>query len=100
MADAWLTWCILVATGAAVFGYLRMRSAKPLVFANPREERLARRLTGVVGCTLAQALQAVRKEVDMAPKQSDETLLKRAAYHYRQERPESACPVYRDEVPG
>ncbi|MBI1916644.1 MAG: hypothetical protein HYS12_18205 [Planctomycetes bacterium] len=40
------------------------------------------------------------RPVDLAPQQSDETLLKRAAYHYRQDLPETFGQVYRDAAPG
>ena len=69
-------------------------------FQSPQEERLTRKLAQVVGCGVAQALPAVRREIGFAPHQSDETLVKRAAYHYRQELPEKACPVFRDAAPG
>jgi len=59
-----------------------------------------RQLAQVVGCSLAEALPAVRREVEIAPNQSDETLIKRAAYHYRQAIPETACRLYRDPSPG
>ena len=72
---------------------------KALVFTDQREERLTRKLARVVGCSPEQALHAVRREVSYAPNQSDETLLKRAVYHYRQELPESTCHVYQDQVP-
>jgi hypothetical protein len=68
--------------------------------ADGREERLARRLALLVGCSSAQALPAVRREIEFAPGQTDETLLKRAAYHYRRDLPERSCPVYRDRAPG
>ena len=102
MPDVWVT----VAVAAALLGVgfvmlSRRQGGGPVVdFADPREERLARRLAGAVGCTPAQALPAVRREIDIAPGQSDETLLKRAVYHYRQDLPEKTCSVYRDRAPG
>src|SRR5205823_5871873 len=100
MPDPWLSLTITAAAFAAAGLYLLTRRPRPVVYANPREERLTRKLAQVVGCSLAQALPAVRREVDLAPKQSDETLLKRAAYHYRQELPETSGQVYRDKAPG
>src|SRR5438132_6644661 len=100
MSDAWAP---LLVTGAAVAAaglYLLTRSSKPLVFANPREERLTREVARIVACSLAQALPAVRRELDIAPSQPDETLAKRAAYHYRQELPATTCAVYRDKTRG
>jgi hypothetical protein len=100
MSDAWVT--LTIAAIAVVAGglYLLARRPKPVVFADPREEQLTRKLARAVGCSLEQALPAIRQEVEIAPNQSEETLLKRAAYHYRQELPNESRQVYRDEVPG
>jgi hypothetical protein len=100
MSDVWLP--LILTTGALAAGglYLLSRRPRSVVFADQREERLTRQLARVLGCSLEDALPAVRKEIDLAPHQSDETLVKRAAYHYRQELPEKACPVYRDSSPG
>jgi len=100
MSDAWVTLTIIAIAVVAASLYLLTRRPKPIVFANPREELLARKLTRVVRCPLAQAQSVIRQEIEIAPIQSGETLLKRAAYHYRQELPETSCPVYPDEVPG
>jgi hypothetical protein len=101
MADAWLPLTLGAAAFAAVGLYLfTRRPSQPIAYADPREERLTRKLAQTVGCSLAQALPAVRREIDLAPAQSDETLLKRAAYHYRQELPEAPCRVYQDKVKG
>ena len=100
MPQAWVP-LILTAAALATAGlYLLSQWSKPLRFANPREEQLTHKLARAVGCSLAQALRAVQREVKIAPNQSDQTLLKRAAYHYRQELPERACPVYRDKAKG
>jgi hypothetical protein len=99
MSDPWILIAIAAgAVGAAGLYFLTRFQA--VFFANPREERLTRKVARTVGCTLAQALPAVRQEVDIAPHQSDETLVKRAAYHYRQELPERQGYVYRDQAPG
>jgi hypothetical protein len=96
----------LAAVGAAVLlaTGLVLRSRRPgpaaVEFTDEREERLTRRLAAMVRCAPEQALPAVRREIDIAPGQSDETLLKRAAYHYRQDLPEKTCTVYRDRAPG
>jgi hypothetical protein len=100
MPDAWFALTLTAVALAAGGLYLLARRPKPVVFANSREERLTRQLARVVGCSLAQALPPVRREIDLAPSQPDETLVKRAAYHYRQELPEKACPVYRDSARG
>ncbi|MDB5307727.1 MAG: hypothetical protein JWO38_1929 [Gemmataceae bacterium] len=101
MPDVWTA--VTISTAAAVgcgLYLLARRKPVPVAFANPREERLTHRLSRVVHCALAEALPAVRRELQIAPGQSDETLLKRAAYHYRQDLPESSCSVYRDRAPG
>ena len=33
-------------------------------------------------------------------RETDETLLKRAVYHYRQNLPEKTCSIYRDRTRG
>ena len=77
------------------------RREEVIAFANEREERLTRKLAGQLGCPLGPALDAVRQELKIAPKQTDETILKRAAYHYRQNLPEpGSCGVFRDRAPG
>ncbi len=92
MPDAWVTLSITTAAAVAASGlFLLTRRARPVLYANPREERLTRKLAQVVGCSLAKALP---------PNQSDETLVKRAVYHYQQELPETSCPVYKDKVRG
>jgi hypothetical protein len=99
MLDPWVL--LALTAGAVVAGglYLVARRPRPVVFADAREERLTGQLARTVGCSLVQALPAVRREVGLAPYQSDATLLKRAAYHYRQELPEKPGLVYRDPQP-
>jgi hypothetical protein len=95
------TWMIVGAMIAVVAGFVLLgRRERPMVFASPREEQLTRRLARIVGCPLADALPAVQRELDLAPGQSDDTLIKRAEYHYRQDLPEKSCSVYRDRVRG
>jgi hypothetical protein len=88
------TWVLLTvaASALAAGGWsLLVRRLKPVAYADPREERLTLALARVVGCPPREALEAVRREIDLAPGQSDETLIKRAAYHYRQDLPEKSC---------
>jgi hypothetical protein len=100
MPEAWVLLVVTVAVSAVAGLYLLTRSPRPITYANPQEERLTRKVAQAVGCSLEHALPAVRREVEMAPNQSDETLLKRAVYHYRQDLPETVCRVYRDPQPG
>jgi len=100
MSELWLPLAIAVAVGLVAVLYLWNRRQEPIVFANEREEGLTRKLAQNAGCSLPKALAAVQHEIDIAPTQSDETLLKRAAYHYRQKLPEKTCQVYRDRVRG
>lgn len=90
------------AAGAVVTGLvLRRRRPQPaVVYADPREERLARRVARSVGCLPVDALAAVRREIEYSPNQTDDTLVKRAVYHYRQEMPERTCGTWRDASPG
>lgn len=100
MSESWLPLAVVAA--AIAFGglYFLTRRPEPLSFANDQEERLTCRLAQELGCSLHQALPAIRHEVELAPHQSDETLLKRAAYHYRQAIPERTCQIYRDRARG
>jgi hypothetical protein len=100
MSALWLPLAVFAAAIALGGLYILKRRPEPLCFANDQEERLTRRLAQDLGCSLGQALPAIRHEVELAPHQSDETLLKRAAYHYRQSIPERTCNVYRDKVRG
>ena len=101
MSDLWLPLAIAGAVILVAVLYLRTRREEPMVFADQREERMTRKLAQTVGCSLTQALAVVQHEIEIAPTQSDDTLLKRAAYHYRQELPEKTCQIYRDpRAPG
>src|SRR5262249_51125106 len=95
-------WIIAAIPGVVILALVLLMSRRREVidFANDREEQLTRKLAQLVGCDLAQALPSVRKELELAPGQSDETLLKRAAYHYRRDMPEKTCSVWRDRTPG
>ena len=100
MADIWLLLVIAVVAAVAGGVYLATRRSKPMVYLSPREQRLTGAMARVVGCSLAEALPAIQRELEIAPNQSDETLVKRAAYHHRQELPAATCQVYRDRAAG
>ncbi len=98
MPDVWVI--VAAAAGVAVlFGLLRPRQVA-MTFADEREDRLTRRLAREVGCPLAAGLPAVRRELRLAPSLSDDTILKRAVYHYRRDAPDEPCPVFRSTKPG
>ena len=91
---------VVAIVGVALY-FLAMRwSAIPLTFESERDERLTRLLSQTLRCSLAAALSSLRTELRIAPDQTDETLLKRATYHYRRNLPEGSCSVYRDAKPG
>ncbi len=99
-------WMIAVAVTVGIVAGVGLvrgfgRRADPVAFADEREERLSRKLAARVGCPLAAAQEAVRQELKLAPTQPDDTILKRADYHYRQNLPEPGpCHVYRDRARG
>ena len=97
MPNVWIAAAIaagvIVALGLSV-SFMR-RKAAPVSFTDEREERLTQKLADMLGCTLAEALPAMRRELEIAPGQPDDTLLKRAAYHYRRTLPDGACRVWR-----
>lgn len=103
MTDSWL----LAPTAVAVIAlglYLTARRPRNTVEdpgpRDEREERLAHRLARAVGCSPTQARPAVRREIAASPAAADDTVLKRAAYHYRRNLPDGPCPVYRDRAVG
>lgn len=102
MPEVWVLLTVVAAALAAAgyFLFARRSAPAPPAFADPREERLARQVAGVVGCPPEAALPAVRRELELSPGQSDETLAKRAAYHYRQDLPETTCRTYHDAAAG
>ena len=102
MPEPWmLALGVLVGVVAGVGLYLVGRRADGVTFADEREERLTRKLARRLGCSLGAALAFVRREVELAPSLPDDTILKRATYHYQQSLPEPGpCRVYRDRSPG
>jgi hypothetical protein len=103
MPEEWMIALAVVVGVVAGLGLSRgfRRREEAVAFANAREERLTRKLARQLGGPLGPALDAVRKELEIAPTQTDETILKRAEYHYRQNLPDPGpCRVYRDRAPG
>ena len=89
---------VVLALGLAHF--VARRREEPVKFGSEREERLTKKLAALVGCSPAQAHPWLCKELEIAPDQTDDNLLKRAAYHYRRNQPDAACPVWRGGRPG
>jgi hypothetical protein len=101
MVNEW----VLFAAGVVVVlaGVRFLLPRRPAVaFADAREERLSLQLARSVGCPVDEALEAVRREVQIAPDQTDETILRRARYHHQRECPDRPLPVYRERgrAPG
>jgi hypothetical protein len=98
---------LLMIAGGVLLGVLIgtllyfMFPRESVLFADEREERLTRELAEQLRCPLDAALEAVRKELSLGPNQPDDTILKRAAYHYRQNLTDGGpCRTYRDRAPG
>jgi len=100
MSDLWLPLSAVLVAAVFVVALVARRKRPEVSFTDQREERLARRVAALIGCTPSEALPAVRNELAIAPNQSDETLTKRATYHYRESIPETQCRTYRDPKPG
>jgi hypothetical protein len=97
-------WIAAIAAGVVLvlglFLFLVRTDTNSVSFTDEREERLTHKLSEMLGCSLAEALPAMRRELELAPGQPDDTLLKRAAYHYVQGLPDGPCRVWRDRTPG
>ena len=100
MGEAWIIVAACAVVALAASRILLARRPEVMHFRDDREEKLTRRLAESVGCSLADAQAAVRREVQIAPDQLDETIIKRARYHYQRGVPERPCGVFRDRAPG
>jgi hypothetical protein len=104
MPELWIIAGVVIVAGVGLAIRLnRSRPAEPTeceFVPAGRDGDLAVQLAKIVGCTPLLALDAVRHELDLAPTQTDEVILKRAAYHYRNNLPEREQPRYRDKVRG
>lgn len=106
MSDLWIV--VGVGAAAALGLGLAVRALRTRGPASPtcdlvpdgRDGQLAVRMARTVGCTPAEALPAVRHELDLSPGQTDDVILKRAAYHYRNALPERPRAAYRDRARG
>src|SRR5262245_54629593 len=72
-----------------------------VAFDSDRERQLTLQMAAQVGCALEVALDHVRRELNLASSQPDDTILKRAVYHYQRNLPEPGlCRTYRDRQRG
>ena len=103
MPEAWMIGggvLLGAAVGLALY-FSFARREESVAFADEREERLTHRLAEQLRCPVSAALEAVRRELAIDPEQADETILKRAGYHYRQNLPDPGpCRTFRDRAPG
>jgi hypothetical protein len=100
MIFVWVSLALVFVILLVVGFYVMSRPVETMTFENPQEERLTRKVVQTLGCSLDQALSAVRKEMEFSPDQPDEILLKRAIYHCRRELPDKACPIYTERNRG
>ena len=98
--ESWVPLLVCGLVGGLAGWYWFGRRPRQVNYADERERRLTEAVAQMVGCDPARALPAVRREVDLSPIQADEVLIRRAAYHYRQDQPAVTCQTYRDRVPG
>lgn len=102
MNELWLAVGLGV-VAVAVIG-LTLRKRKPTTVrtlkVDSREDRLSRALAKTVGCTPREALPSIQLELDLGASHPDETILKRAKYHYQQNLPETICNTFRDRAVG
>ena len=101
MTPVWIAAAVVAAGVGFVLGRRAVRSA-PVVEPEmtEREAHLAKHVAQRARCTVFAALPAVRHELALAPDKDDETLAKRATYHYQMALPEKDCTTYRDSVKG
>jgi len=105
MSDLWIVVGVAAAVALGLGLVARARRANGTgpacdLVPDGRDGRLAARMARTVGCTPADALPAVRHELDLSPGQTDDVILKRAAYHYRNALPERPRAGYRDRARG
>ncbi len=101
MTEFWVAGAVVAAGVGFVLGRRAVRKPQPVVEAmTDREGQLAKRVAARAGCSVADALPAVRHELELAPHQTDDTLVKRATYHYQMNLPERTCTTYRDGAKG
>jgi hypothetical protein len=97
----WIVVGAAVVVGGLVFG-LRLKRNGPAMpsFENDREAALTKRVAAKANCSLAAALDSVRKELRFSPQQADDVIVKRAVYHYQQANPPEHRVTYCDRVRG
>ena len=99
METVWIFVAAAVVVGGLVLGLCMKRNgpARPN-FANEREEQLTKRVAAKANSSLAAALVSVRQELLFSPQQTNDVLVKRAVYHYRQANPPEHRVTYCDPV--
>ena len=100
MTEIWVAGAVVAAGVGFVLGRRAVRKPQPVEVVDEREGQLAKRVAARAGCSVADALPAVRHELELAPHQTDDTLVKRATYHYQMNLPERTCTTYRDSAKG
>jgi len=100
MTPVWVAAAVVAAGVGFVLGRRAVRGAAVEEVMTEREAHLAKHVALRARCTVSEALSAVRHELALAPDQSDETLAKRATYHYQMALPEKSCGTYKDRAKG
>ena len=81
-------------------GRRAIQKPRKVMFADEREETLAKRVAARAKSSLADALVSVRQELAFGSQASDETIIKRAVYHYQRADPGERKITYCDPVRG
>ena len=100
MTPIWVAAGVLAAGVVGVLAWRRRGKSTVEPEMTEREAHLAKHVANRVRCTVYAALPAVRHELGLDPNKDDETIVKRASYHYQMALPEKACGVYKDSGKG
>lgn len=102
MPELWLPigLAALIAGSFLVWRLALRRTNSAMPVPDTREHRLSQQLARVLNCRVRDVLASVRYELNHSPQAADETILKRARYHYQQNLPERTCNVWQDRKAG
>jgi len=100
MTEIWVAGAVVAAGVGFFLGRRAVRHTPDEPVMTEREQHLAKHVATRARCTIYEALPAVRNELALAPHQDDETLVKRATYHFQMALPEHTCTTYRDSAKG